>query len=241
MITYLKLLFASTLTIFLVLLSWRNTYDYNCYMLIFPIMLLLVISYSFIELKMNERLCFKNCYFREDSFFAKLLSSRVLVSIFYLLVSIMMTISILSGIIEYQKELWFYLFGHIILMITLYKYFYYLFQNTIKDSYRAILAREWAINIGAIFLIGIFIYISINSYEPEYLQDSLQNTIFNASNSIFSNCHMVNYILKFKIEIDSLFWWIVTQSSNGIDNQLAKIGIWLGFLFINSLAFSPGL
>ncbi len=236
MITCLKLILASILTIFLILLSWKSTYDYNCYMLIFPIMLLLIISHSFIELKMKERLCFKSCYFKENSLFARLLSSKIAVSIFYIIVSIMMSISALSGVIEYPKELWFYLLAHTLLIIFLYKYFFYIFKNSIRDSYRAILAREWAINIGAIFLIGVFIYISINGYEPKYLQNSLQETILVASNSIFSGCDIVNYILKFKIEVDSLFWWIVTQSSNGINNQLAQLGIWLGFLFINSLA-----
>ncbi len=236
MITYLKLIFASILTIFLVLLSWRNTYDYNCYMLIFPIMLLLIISHSFIELKMKERLCFKSCYFKANSFFAKLLSSKVAVTIFYILVSIMMSISALSGVIEYPKELWIYLLIHTLLMIFLYKYFYYIFKSTIRDSYRSILAREWAINIGAIFLIGVFIYISLNGYEPKYMQSTLHETIIVASNSIVSSCSIVNYILKFKIEVDSLFWWIITQSSDGIHNQLAQLGIWLGFLFMNSLA-----
>ncbi len=236
MITYFKLLFASILTIFLILFSWKSTYDYNCYMLVFPLMLLLIISHSFIELKMKERLCFKSCYFKANSLFAKLLSSKIAVSIFYVVVSIMMSISALSGVIEYPQKLWLYLLIHTILIIFLYKYFYFIFKNTIRDSYRSILAREWAINIGAIFLIGVFIYISINGYEPTYLQSSLQETILVASNSISSGCSIVNYILKLKIEIDSLFWWIVTQSSNGINNQLAQLGIWLGFLFINSLA-----
>ncbi len=236
MIFYFKLFTASTLTIFLILLSWKSTYDYNCYMLIFPLMLLLIISHSFIEIKMKERLCFKSCYFQENSLFAKLLASKIAVSIFYILVSIMMSISALSGVIEYPKELWIYLFAHIILMIILYRYFTYLFKDMIRDSYRSILAREWAINISAIFLIIIYIYISVNGYEPEYIRDSLQETISTASNSIFSSCPITSYILKFKMEVDSLFWWIITKSSNGIDNQLAQVGIWLGFLFINSLA-----
>jgi len=62
---------------------------------------------------MQERNCFKECYFVSNSFFAKMLSSKFLVIVFYIFTSIIMTISSLYGTIEYSKKIWIYLVLHI--------------------------------------------------------------------------------------------------------------------------------
>ena len=43
--------------------------------------------------------------------------------------------------------------------------------------------------------------------------------------------------LKARVEIDSVFWWMINKKSDYFDNQLMKTGIWFGFLFFNSLVF----
>jgi hypothetical protein len=206
-------------------------------MLFFPILILLVISYSFIELKMQERICYKQCYFSDESFIAQILSSRLMVSIFYLFISMAMSISVSYGVIDYAPELWFYLAGHILCVIFIYRYLLFLFKNIIKDKYLTIFAREWTVNITTFLLIVSFIYLTVyEGYIPDYLHENLQETLSNASSTLSSHCQLSAYILKVKIEIDSLFWWGVSQNAEQFNSQSIKVGIWLGFIFINSLA-----
>jgi len=234
---FLKLYTASILAIFLTLFSWKTGYSYGCYMLFFPLIMLFIISHSFIELKMQQRQCFKRCYFSNDSFFAKILASRVFVSIIYLVISMLMSITLLYGIIDYSRELWLYLAIHILLVIFLYRAIYHLLKHTIKENYLPIFAKEWTINISSLLLILVFIYLSLyKGYVPAYLSDNLQQTISNASNNMNSDCYISNIILKLKIEIDSLFWWMVSQNAEHFNDQRIKVGIWILFIFINSLA-----
>lgn len=206
-------------------------------MLFFPILILLVISYSFIQLKIQERICFKRCYFNDKSFIAKILSSRLMVTIFYIFISIVMSVSVMYGVIDYTTELWLYLAGHILFVIFIYRYIAYLLRNIIKDQYLMIFAREWTINLTTLLLIVVFILLTVyEGYMPDYLSDNLKETISNASNTLNSHCQLTTYILKVKIEIDSLFWWVVSQNAEQFNNQAIKVSIWLGFIFINSLA-----
>jgi len=236
MLIFLKLFALTSIVFFIILFGWDNLYNSTCYILILPFVILLLVSHSFIELKMRERICFKNCYFKESSIFAKILSSRVLVTIFYVFVSILMSISALFGVIFYPLELWFYLIFHVGLVIFFYRYFHYLFRDTVKENYLSLFAREWAVNISSVFLIAVFIYLTLYSYEPTYLQQTLSQTIIVASNSVASSCEITSYILKLKIELDSIFWWIASNSTDALDNKLTKLAIWVIFLLINTLA-----
>ena len=215
---------------------WINSYHYNCVILVLPILFLIIIGLSFIELKIQERTCFKNCYFISNSLFAKMLSSKFLIIIFYILTSIIMTISALYTIIEYPKEIWIYLIFHIGLTTIIYKYLFMIFGITLKHNYRALFAREWTINITALMMIVSYIYFTINNFEPSYLRDSLEETWRLASNSINSNCTIINYFLKLQKEIDSISWWFIDKGTENIQDRTYKVTIWISFLFINSFA-----
>jgi len=232
----LKLFIASLSAIFLTLSIWTLSYQYNCIMIIFPIIFLITISLSFIELKTRERICFKNCYFISNSLFARMLSSKFLIILFYILTSFIMTISALYGVIEYSKEIWMYLILHIGVTTILYKYLFVIFSKTLKEDYRALFAREWTINITALIMIVSYIYFSMNSFEPSYLRVTLEETLKVASNSINSNCTIINYFLKLQKEIDSISWWFIDKGTENIQDRTYNIGIWIGFLFINSFA-----
>lgn len=231
----IKLFFASLLSILLIFLIWKETYIYGCVILIFPLIVLLVISSSYIEIKMQDRMCFKNCYFNETSIFSKILSSRFMVTIFYFLVSLFMTISVMYAVIDYSLELWSYLIFHLFLVVILYKYLINLLSKTIHEKFLEMFSRELTISISTVFLLLMYIYIAWQGYEPSYLRESLKETIIAASNRLSSDCSVVNYILKLKIEIDSSFWWNIHRLSTSLESQSLKTILWLAFIFMNGL------
>ena len=222
--------------IFLILSIWINSYYYDCFTLIFPLIFIVLISYSFIEIKIQERICFKNCYFISNSFFAKILSSKIFTIVIYFIASILMSISTLYAVIGFSKTIWLYLTIHIALSTLIYKYLYIKLATTIKPNYQALFAREWTINITIPIIIIAYIYIMINDFEPTYLKESLKETWSVASNSIYSRCEIVNYFLKLQREVDSIFWWIMDNGTEHIKNRVLNISIWFSFLFINSFA-----
>ena len=236
MIQTLKLSIGSLALISMVLLGWYNFYRVSCLVTLLAIVVWIVVSYSYIDKKMNERLCFKDCYFHQSSLISRLLLSPYLVSIFYLSISSILTLSIIYGVVNYPTILWWYLIVHTIIVVLIYKLLIKLFRYTIRDRYRDILAREWTIGISSLLLICVYLYIFLTGYMPSYLNNSLEVTIANASNSISSNCQYIDYILRINIELDSTFWWITSTSSKLTDIPLAKSAIWIGFIIINVLA-----
>jgi hypothetical protein len=233
---YVKLFIASVLSIFIILFSWSSFYKTGCYSLLFPLLVLVVVSLSYIDKKMNERRCFKDCYFKESSKFSKILLSRIVVSFVYFILSIVLTLSIMYGIITYPTLLWWYLVVHVVIVIFIYKSIIKLLQNTIQARYLDIFAREWTIALSSLLLFLVYIYIFTSGYEPEYLGETLAVTMQNASNSVSSRCFYIDYILRIKMEIDGTFWWIATKSSESLANSGAKSVIWVTFITINSLA-----
>lgn len=235
-ILFIKLFTGTALSFFLIFFTWKLTYSYHCLSLLFPFIMLLVISYGYIELKMEERKCIKKCYFKEKSFFAKLLSSHIFVTLFYIVASITMTISTFIVSLDFSKLLWLYLVLHIALSILMFRGLSYFFQKTFQENYQKLFAREWSIRIMAFILIGVFIYLSLNTYTPEYLTHSLKETIENARGTVSSDCRYIETFLQYAKSIDASFWWIISEGTEQVNNTVIKTGIWLAFLFYNSLA-----
>jgi len=232
----LKLFIATLLAVFLIFFIWRTSYHYGCFTLLLPMVVLFVIAHSFIELKMQERFCFRDCYFVEKSFFANLLSSRSFVTIFYIILSILMTTSVMYAIIDFVTLFWIYLIFQILFATFIFKWFEKILSQTLKKNFLSLFSRELSINISSILLLLVYVYISLEGYAPEYLRETLAQTQLVASNTISSNCHAINYVLKVKIEIDSIFWWSFSSFSEHIDNTFLKSIAWLGFIFMNALA-----
>lgn len=227
---------ASIFAIFVILFGWKITYSYHCLALVFPLMLLIVISWSLIEIKIHKRLCFKNCYFKETSFLARFFTSKITVTIFYLLASVVITVSAMYSLINYPKELWVYIALHTIVVMVIFKFLNKKLASSIHAKYLSLFSREMTINISMVLLFSVYVYIVVNGYEPAYLKPTLDETIKFATNSIHSQCYIVNYILRLQTELDAWFWWSVIYASDTMDNGFLRYFMWIGFIIINGLA-----
>jgi len=148
-----------------------------------------------------------------------------------------MTLSTLIVAIDFEKELWIYILTlNMIVMLLLYQWFQYMLRNSITQEYRRLLAREWSLSVSILLLLCFTIYIYYNGYEPLYLDSRLEVSMINASNMMVSECSFLEMLLKLHKESDALFWWVVVNGSEYIEYKLLKIGIWILFLVINSLA-----
>lgn len=232
---YIKLFMLSIVTLFIILLGWITIYDKYCFSLIFPIIILSIISYSQIEIKMQERKCFRKCYFKDKTIISKFLSSKIFVIIISIIISIIMTISISYSLIYFSFNWWIYLIFH-----TATSSFFYLIIISkslvfIKEPYNKIFAKEWTGYLMLLILIPSFIYSTLNGYAPIYLDESLEQTIINSSVGILSNCEIINYIFKLMREIDAILWWLILNSTNNIDKTWLKSLIWIAFIIYNSI------
>ncbi len=232
----LKLIIASISFVLLVLGIWSEHYGLGCYMLFSPLIILVLISYSFIELKMHERRCFQECYFESKTLFAKMLLSPIFVTIFYLIASIFMMLSAIYISVEFDRQIWIYIALHILFCVLVYRYFLLSLDGVVKDKSRRLFAREWSINVGAILFVLVYVYFTIYEYEPSYLQSGLDESFGGASESISSSCVISNYILKLQRELDAIFWWAVDRSTQSISQKFINYAIWFAFLVTNSFA-----
>jgi hypothetical protein len=137
---------------------------------------------------------------------------------------------------DFTKEFWMYLLVHILIVTFLYKKLLKLFDGTINKRYTALFAREWTIRLSTILLLGVYVYMMLNGYEPLYLRESLHETIRTASSSIHSQCSYIDTILRLKVELDSTFWWITSNASALMKSEALKTLIWVSFISINSIA-----
>lgn len=221
---------------FLLFLVWASAAPWGCWALFFPLVVLFVISYSFIDARMHRRLCYRDCFFNTKSFIARILSSKFFITIVALIVSSVLTVSSMLLIVALPTAMWIYIAMHIILMQLLYDKLKSWSVSVVNPGYRSIFAREWSIHIGAVPIILAAVLVSYYGYEPAYLRDSWQATLTAATNAVHSDCRMIDYTLRINNEINALFWWTMEQGNTLLQNDILRTAMWLLFLLNNALA-----
>ena len=81
---FFKQIIASILIIFFLLLAWTYTYNF-CFSLILAVLITLIIASSYIEMKIKQKECFRNCYFKDKTLISKIITSPIFTSIFFIL------------------------------------------------------------------------------------------------------------------------------------------------------------
>lgn len=222
--------------IFTVLLLWKTTYHIACFSLFIPAIFVLIIAYSFIEIKLRQKECLKNCYFKEDTFLAKVITSPYFTSIIFVILSFVYTFSFMYNSLNFDIKFYLLLIVFVALAFYIYKFFVKRFSNLINEKHLQIFAREVTIKITAFILLILYGVYFMYGYEPSYLKDSLELTIQEATNSIYSNCAFIDWILRVQVELDSTILFFLKATTNSIENKDTNNLIWIGFIVLNALS-----
>lgn len=232
----LKQVFASIIIIYFILIAWKFTYQLGCFSLLIPILIILILASSFIEIKLNQKKCFKNCYFKDNTIISKILVSPYFTSLYFILVSIVYSITLMYDILNFNIQI--YIFIIIFLFIVFYIYLFLLnfFSGVVNDKYLELFTREITAKVSALLLFICYVYFFINGYEPEYLTSTLEETLSIATNSIYSDCLYIETILRVKIEIEAHIWFYMKELDNLDTNKNLKTLSWIGFIIFNTIS-----
>lgn len=215
---------------------WKISFEFDCPLsLLFPSAVLLVIGYSFIEMRLQRRDCFKECFFEKKSYISRILSNKIFIVIVYLIISIALTISTIYLMLDYTDTMIFLLIAYIVILAAFYNILLIVFRGTVRHKYLFLFSKEIAINISAVLSVFGYFFILLNSQQPSYLSEDLYETIQKASNMISSQCIYLDYILRLKSELDSIALWFVHTSITEVDKQLYRSTILVLFSMINAL------
>ncbi len=204
--------------------------------LIVPLAILIIIGSSFYGIKLQQRECFRECFFEKKSFISRILSSKLFIIIIYTFVSIALTISTIYLILQYTHEMTKYLITYVIFLYSFYRLVAGAIKGIVRDKFLLLFAKEITGKITSLFAVAGYLYIFINQTLPRYLSENFLETIHNASNTVSSECILIDYILRLKIEMDSALLWVVNDSTNQMNDHVVTGSVWAMFALINSLA-----
>ncbi len=231
-----KIYIATLISTFLTLAVFKLFYMYNCFMLLLPLVALVIIASSFIELKLKYRSCSYRCYFNEESRLFKLLSSPYLIILFLLIYSVGLTLTIFTEVIFFTNVMWIYLALHVGMMDMIYEKIKVMLASTVKPEMHKLLARELSIKVGSLVLFIVMGLLFYYSDTPSYIVATLEQSVQNATNSVGSDCLVIDYLARVKVELNTAIYWAVLNTTQHIDTHNTKVYIWLIFLMANALS-----
>lgn len=218
------------------LLVWRSAYSYSCFVLLIPVIVSIIITYGVAEDSIKRRECISNCYFKEKSWLYGFYRSKIFQRLVAFVISLILSITLLAFIVTTSWTVTIIFVVDSIVIYLLYIRFDELFGNTINDNMRPTVIKKAVIGSNAFALIVILALIQYNGYVPSYVNASLNNTIHDASSTVFSQCNIVNVLVKGYVELESFGWWTIIAYSKMEDNSNLKIVVWMLFLLNGSLS-----
>ncbi len=215
---------------------WRLTYNKSCFSLVFVLLILGIVAYSYISLKMHQRRCFANCYVNRESWLFKMLNSPIIVSCFYFIFSIFTSVSIAYSVLDYNWMMWGLVFLTIVVCAAVFGVSEKMLKGIIKEDYLMLMSREVSSLVGTLFFVGLSCYVIFHGNIPDYLRLALKDTIKAASDSAYSNCDYISYVLEFKKMLEGFAWWGMFKAESMGMNKGYMVAGWVVFIFYNALS-----
>ncbi len=187
---FFKIIIDTSVIVGVLLGLWRLTYDKSCFSLVFVLLILGIVTYSYVSLKMHQRKCFADCYVNKKSCLFTMLKSPIIVSCFYFIFSIFTSISIAYSVLDYNWMMWGLVFCTIVVCTAVFGVFEKMLKNTIKEDYLMLMSREASSLVGIFFFVGLSCSVIYTNNMPGYLKLGLIDTIKAASDSIYSSCEL---------------------------------------------------
>ncbi|QQX49224.1 hypothetical protein [Helicobacter pylori] len=215
---------------------WRLTYDKFCSSLLFVLLILGIVAYSYISLKMHQRKCFAKCFVNKKSCLSKMLLSPIMVSCFYVIFSIFTSVSIAYSVLDYNWMMWGLVFYTILVCAAVFGVFEKMLKNIIKEDYLMLMSREASSFIGALLFVVLSCYVIYTNNIPGYLKPALIDTIKAASDSIYSSCDYTDYFLKARKMLEGFAWWGMFKAESMGMNKGFMVAGWVVFIIYNALS-----
>ncbi|WRC43452.1 hypothetical protein E5L25_01840 [Helicobacter pylori] len=215
---------------------WRWTYNKSCFSLVFVLLILGIVAYSYISLKIHQKRCFANCYVNKKSCWFPILRSPIIVSFFYFFYSILTSVSIAYSVLDYNWMMWGLVFLTIVVCTAVFGVFEEMLKGIIKEDYLMLMSREMSSFIGALFFVVLSCYVIYTNNIPGYLKPALIDTIKAASDSIYSSCDYTDYFLKAKKMLEGFAWWGMFKAESMGMNKEYKYAGWVVFIIYNALS-----
>jgi len=219
---------------FLLLVLWYFIFKISCISMIIPLIISFVLFKISYEYANAKKICFANCYFKQNSFFYKILTKKIIILTLSILNGIILSLILTLNITTFNMIDFIVLLMDTILIIYLYNYF--IENKSLNNNLKDPIVKNSVSFINSIIIAIVFLIINLNQTPPKYIQNDLNETVHKSSNQIYSTCKAIDSVTRLTNEIVAIKWWIMLKMSNNSNNQYyIKEILWIIYLFGNYL------
>ena len=234
-----KVLIGSFATIVLLTL-WKTTYQYSCWSLFFPFLILLFVGIGQFEHLLLQKRCRVNCMFKQNSLIYRVLTGKILLIVSTVFFTILFTIPLVTFIALASKSDLMFTLASLTITAFLYPLILKASKHHVIDGMSTIMAKHVVIILSLIIMLAFYTYISFYHISfPSYLDPtSLKNTVDASSQSISSLCPSINLLLKWSQETEAtLIFGTMVASKNSVSSGIS-IFYWFVLFLHHSLVFA---
>jgi len=220
----------------LVLLTWRELYLTDCFSLIIPFVVTVIIAINSFEQRILQRSCFANCYFKKSSFVHVFLTRKPLVILTSILSSTFFSISFMFQFILLEWHEVFVLAVDIFVVLVIYVFFNSKTAWFLEGNAKKVIVKKWVIWINSLIFIGFYIpYKLYTPSIPGYIENSLFETVLKASDGVVTECLFTSVLIKFFIEADAITWWLILSAKGLTSNDMYFVLALIFLIIMNGL------
>lgn len=225
----------------LLLMTWSLYYAADCWVLAFPLAMILTITLASRDSTRHRRQCLADSYFAQGSILHKLLRSTKITTLGAIVVSVFVTTILLAGVPSWGLDILVLLTLDSLVIALLYIGLFGAGPRLlgVSEGYRSVFARNWTVGLNVGLLVFVFALLQLQQPPPDYIDPSmdLSTTMQTASDPLSSQCRVVDALTRFSREAEAFSWWLMLKSTAVIEESYLRWVAWLLFLINGALGF----
>ncbi len=174
-------------------------------------------------------------YLQTDTFLYRFFMAKIISIIKAFSLAFLLSCALLIQVIFWSYQVLILLFIDTILLFLCYSFFKKLLQKQIQVLMLTAFAKHWTIILNVFVLMVALTLLQLYSTIPEYLDNSLEKTLIQATQNLHAQCQIIDFFVILNAQKEAVFWWLMVNASENISNNLFKWLAWLSFLLSGSL------
>ncbi len=222
---------------FFVIVIWFLTYKISCLSFLLTIVIWASLFKGIFGFLLIKKRCFAKCYLNPKSSLYKIFMKSFSIFIFSFFTAFILFIALLYYIAS-SNVLDIFILGIDIFFLYYFRKFLLYKVRFFSESVQSHIIGNTISSINAIILMIIFIIITLYQTPPQYLQETLYETIQTALRDVSISCEYFSYLISFFKVIEAVKWWLLIRVSLDVKElSYIKELIWFIFLIGNYLVF----
>lgn len=196
----------------------------------------MVLAWNMLEPALLRRQAFVAQYLRQERWLGRLLSRRLLLSLWHILKAMVLAVALMMTAIQWPDWMPGLLAADLVVALLLYRFLVRFLARQARPAIAGTLARQGLVWLNFLLLVPAVAVCQLLTSHPDYREMGWNATVAHALLQVQTGCDLLTPLARAGAAQEAIAWRLMQLGLDRISNQYLALGAWLLFFLTTTLA-----